>query len=380
MQVPLLDLKAQYATIRDEVVSAVTEVLESQLVCNGPAVRELERQMAEYCQCAAALGVSSGTDALLVSLMALGIGQDLPACRTGGKCPGSPEVITTPFTFFGTAGSIWRAGAKPVFADIDPETFNLDPAAVERAITGRTVAIMPVHLYGQVAEMDALLDIARRHGLKVIEDAAQAIGAQYKGKPAGAFGDCGCFSFYPTKNLGAMGDAGMITTQDKDLAARMEKLRNHGQSRQYFHDWVGGNFRMDSIQGAALSVKMRYIERWTERRRANAERYNELLADVSQVVTPVARPHCRHIYHQYVLRAERRDELQAHLKDRGVASAVYYPLGLHLQDCFKGLGYRKGDFPQTEKACDEVLAMPIYPELTDAQIDYVAGQIAAFYA
>ncbi|MBS3734511.1 MAG: DegT/DnrJ/EryC1/StrS family aminotransferase [Phycisphaerae bacterium] len=380
MDVPLLDLTTQYAAIRDEVLAAVTDVLEGQLVCNGPAVRTFEAQVAQYCNAAHALGVSSGTDALLVTLMALGIGADKPACRTGGACDGAEEVITPAFTFFGTAGSIWRAGAKPVFVDIDPETFNLDPRAVAAAITDRTRAILPVHLYGQMCEMDALGETAQRHELPVIEDAAQAVGAEHAGRRAGSLGTAACLSFYPTKNLGAMGDAGMVLTQDADLAERCAVLRNHGQSRQYIHDWVGGNFRMDSIQAAALSVKLRQLDAWTDARRANAAAYNERLAGVDEVTVPVERADRRHIYHQYVIRAARRDELRAFLTDRGIASGVYYPLGLHLQACFAGLGYREGDLPETERACREVLALPVHPELRPEQLDHVAESIKAFYA
>ncbi len=380
MEVPLLDLKAQYASIRDEVLAAVTEVLDTQLVCNGPAVRQFETEMIRYGGVEHALGVSSGTDALLISLMALGVGDGHPACRVGEACPGSDEVILPGFTFFGTAGSVWRVGAKPVFVDIDPETFNLTPEAVEAAITERTKAIMPVHLYGQVCEMDEILAIARRHGLPVIEDAAQAIGARYGERRAGSMGRTACLSFYPTKNLGAMGDGGMILTGDEGLAERMAYLRNHGQSRQYIHDWVGGNFRMDSVIAAGLSVKLPHLEQWTRARRANAAGYNERLAGVSEVATPIERPGRRHTYHQYVIRAERRDELRAFLKDRGVASGVYYPLGLHMQACFAGLGYGEGDLPETERACREVLALPVHPELTREQVEYVAESIKAFYA
>jgi len=379
MQVPLLDLPRQYAAIREEALAAVSAVLDTQLVCNGPAVRAFEDAAAAYCGAAYALGVSSGTDALLMSLMALEIGTRQPACREGRACDGRDEVILPAFTFFGTAGSVWRAGARPVFVDIDPETYNLHPAAVQAAVTERTRAILPVHLYGQMADMDAILDIAGRHDLPVIEDAAQAIGAEYGGKRAGSFGTTAAFSFYPTKNLGAMGDAGLITTNHIALDEKLQKLRNHGQSRTYIHDYVGGNFRMDSIQAAVLTVKLAKLEGWTETRRANAARLNELLAGCPGVSTPVERPGRRHIYHQYVLRAERRDELQAHLKRRGVASGVYYPLGLHMQECFGGLGYKEGDLPETEKACGEVLALPVHPDLTAEQLEHVAGCIREFY-
>jgi len=365
MDVPMLDLQAQYAAVRDELLAAVTEALDVQPVCNGPAVRRLERQIAEYSTAASAVAVSSGTDALLCSLMAMEIG------------PGD-EVIVPPFTFFATAGCVWRAGARPVFVDIEPDTFNLDPGAIEQAITDRTKAIMPVHLYGQVAEMDSILAVAESRGLYVIEDAAQAIGAEYKGRKAGSMGAVGCLSFYPTKNLGAVGDGGMILTQDAALAEKLEKLRNHGQSRTYYHDWVGGNFRMDSVQAAALSVKLRHLDDWSAKRRENARRYDELLSDCDGVVTPKVRKDNVSIFNQYVIRTPRRDELRAFLKDSGIATGVYYPLGLHEQPCFRDLGYKSGDFPESEKAAREVLALPVFPELTDEQIEYVARKIREF--
>jgi dTDP-4-amino-4,6-dideoxygalactose transaminase len=365
MKIPILDLKAQYATIRQEIVPAILEVLESQNLCNGPAVRQFETQLAVYCQCSSALGLSSGTDALLLALMALDIG------------PGD-EVITTPFTFFATAGVIWRVGARPVFVDIEPETFNIDATKIEAAITPKTKAIMPVHLYGQMADMDAIMAIARKHNLPVIEDAAQAVGSEYKGRRAGSIGTAGCFSFYVTKNLGAMGDAGAVTTNDPQLAIKMEKMRIHGMSDQYYHKWVGGNFRMDSIQAVSLSVKMRHLEGWTEKRRSNAQKYNQLLADCPGVTTPIEKPGRRHIYHQYILRVPRRDELSAYLKQQGVTTGVYYPLGLHMQECFASLGYQAGAFPHTEQACREVLALPVYPELADQQIEFVAAEIKKF--
>lgn len=366
MKVPMLDLQAQYATIADETLAAVHEILESQLCCNGPAVRELESEMSDYCDCARAVGVSSGTDALLCSLMALEIGD-------------GDEVVTTPFTFFGTAGAIWRTGAKPVFADILPDTFNLDPARVAEAVTDRTKAIVPVHLFGQMTEMDPLLEIARERGLYVIEDAAQAIGATQDGRKAGSLGTTGCLSFYPTKNLGAMGDAGMITTQDEPLAGVLESVRNHGQGEAYFHPRVGGNFRMDSIQAAVLSVKLRRLDDWTAARQANAARYDELLADCEGVVTPVVEKGNTHIYHQYTLRAKDRDGLRKHLGEKGVASGVYYPLCLHQQECFASLGCSAGDSPAAEQAAAEVISLPVHPELSDEQVGYVAESIREFY-
>ncbi|KPK83408.1 MAG: transcriptional regulator [Phycisphaerae bacterium SM23_33] len=365
MEVPLLDLKAQFETIRQEVLAAIEAVIETHQYCNGPPVRELERLLAEYCGCAAAVGVSSGTDALLCSLMALGVGA-------------GDEVITTPYTFFATAGAVWRVGARPVFVDVEPDTLNIDPSKIEPAVTGKTKAIIPVHLFGQMAEMDPIMAVANRHGLPVIEDAAQAIGATYKGRQAGCIGTVGCLSFYPSKNLGAMGDAGVIVTQDPKLAEKIAVLRVHGESQRYFHEYVGGNFRMDSIQAAALIVKLRYLDGWSAKRRAHAARYDELLADLEAVRTPVTREHNGSNFYQYVIRAPRRDELKAFLARQGVGTAIYYPLSLHQQACFESLGYQKGDFPHSERAAAETLALPVYPELTDEQIVYVAGKIKQF--
>ena len=367
MNVPMLDLKTQYAAIREQIAQAVGAVLDTQLCCNGPAVRELEKQIAAYCGCAAAVGVSSGTDALLCSLMALGIG-------TGD------EVIVPPFTFFATAGSVWRAGARPVFVDIEPDTFNLDPSKIEAAITERTKAIIPVHLYGQMADMSAIGRIAERRGIFVIEDAAQAVGARQDGRMAGTAGTAGCLSFYPTKNLGGIGDGGMILTDDADLAERLAIFRNHGESTRYRQKWVGGNFRLDSIQAAALSVKLGHLEEWARKRIANAARYDELLADTGAVVTPAVREGNVAVYHQYVIRTPRRDGLQAFLKDRGIGAGIYYPVCLHEQDCFASLGYRRGQFPESERAADEVLALPVHPELADEQICHVAERVKEFFS
>ena len=380
MQVPLLDLQAQWKQIGTDVSAALDTVFASQMFINGPEVKQLEADVAAYCDCASAVGVSSGTDALIVSLMSLGIGEGKPACRAGGTCEGRVEVITTPYTFFATAGSIWRVGARPVFVDIRPDTFNIDPAGIEAAITDRTAAIMPVHLFGQVADMDAILDLAARHDLPVIEDAAQAIGATYKGRKAGSFGATGCFSFFPSKNLGGIGDGGMVTTQDADLADRIAQCRNHGAEPRYYHHWVGGNFRLDTLQAAALVVKLRHLDAWSAARRENASYYDAQLADVDEVTTPTVREDCVSIYNQYVIRAARRDELQAHLKDHGIGSAIYYPLSLHEQKCFAQLGHKVGDFPESSKAAAETLALPIYPELTEDQQQYVVDTIKGFYA
>ncbi len=361
----MLDLKAQFATIKDEIAPAIEAVMESQYFINGPEVKELEKLIAEYSECEAAVGVSSGTDALLCSLMTLGIAA-------------GDEVITTPYTFFATAGSIWRTGAKPVFVDIEPDTFNIDPTKIEAAVTEKTKTIMPVHLYGQVAEMDPIAKIAAAHDLHVIEDAAQAIGATYKGKKAGSMGTVGCLSFFPSKNLGGMGDGGMIVTQDAELADRLAQCRNHGSKPKYYHKWVGGNFRLDTLQAAGLIVKLRHLDAWSAKRRANAERYNELFADFEPVRTPVVREHNVSIYNQYIIRVPRRDELQAFLKENNIGTAIYYPLSLHEQECFSSLAYKRGDFPESEKAAAETLALPIYAELTDEQICYVAGKVKEF--
>ncbi len=366
MSVPLLDLKAQYASIEAELLAAVGQVMESQRFINGPQVGELEQAVAELSGCAGAVGVSSGTDALLCALMALGIG------------PGD-EVITTPYTFFATAGSVWRIGARPVFVDIEPATFNIDPAEIEAAITPKTRAIMPVHLFGQLADMDAIMAIAGRRGLRVIEDAAQAIGATHEGRRAGSFGDAGCFSFFPSKNLGGLGDGGMIVARDPDLLDRLAQCRNHGAKPKYFHRWVGGNFRLDTIQAAALQVKLRQLEDWSAARRRNAATYDALFAEVEAVRTPPVRLGNRSIYNQYVIRAERRDELRDHLNERGIGNAIYYPLSLHQQECFADLGHARGDFPHSERASAETLALPVYPELTEAQLHEVVDAVRSFY-
>lgn len=366
MKVPLLDLKAQYDTIADEMKSAVDRVLESQQFVNGPEVGELEEKFARFCNCQYAVGVSSGTDALLLSLMALGVG------------PGD-EVITTPYTFFATAGSIWRTGARPVFVDISPDTFNLDPAKIEAAVSDRTKAIIPVHLFGQCADMHEIATISEKYNLFVIEDACQSIGAVYRGKTAGSMGTAGCFSFFPSKNLGGLGDGGMITSQDGELTAKLRALRNHGGSRQYYHDWVGGNFRLDTIQAAGLLVKFKYLSSWTAKRRANAALYEELFKDMDAVVTPAVDADKETVVNQYVIRVPDRDGLREYLKENEIGHSVYYPLSLHQQPCFSTLGYQQGDFPESEQAACETLALPIYPELTNAMIEYVAETVKAYY-
>jgi len=368
--VPLLDLKAQYATIRDEIRAAVDAVLESQQCILGPAVTQCEAELAPYCGCGHAVTVSSGSDALLIALMAENIG------------PGD-EVISTPYTFFATAGTIARTGATPVFVDIDPKTYNIDPARIEAKITAKTKALMPVHLYGQCADMDPIIDIAKRHGLPIIEDAAQAIGSEYRGRRAGSMGRYGCFSFFPSKNLGAAGDGGLVTTNDADVAERLRVLRVHGSKPKYYHSILGGNFRFDSIQAAIVSVKLKYLDRWTAGRQANAARYHRLfdaagLTAKGLVQLPCEVPGNRHIYNQFVIRVSRRDELQAFLRDLKIGNEVYYPVPLHLQPCFAYLGYVEGDFPHSEAAAKETLALPIYPELSDEQAEYVVASIAKF--
>lgn len=365
MNVPLLDLKAQYAPIKADIMKAIDEVMSTCHFINGPQVKQLEDAIAKYCGAAAAVGVSSGTDALLCAMMALGIG------------PGD-EVITTPFTFFATAGCIWRLGAKPVFVDIDPDTYNIDAAKVEAAVTSKTKAIMPVHLFGQMADMDPIMAVAQKHNLLVVEDGAQSIGSQYKGKRAGSIGTVGCFSFFPSKNLGCMGDGGMIVTQDPALAERIGVFRNHGSKPKYYHKFVGGNFRLDTIQAAVLLVKLPHLEKWSEMRRRNGAKYNDLFKGFAPVKTPVIRDFNTTIYNQYAIRVPRRNDLQAFLKEQGIGTEVYYPVSMHEQECFKALGHNKGDFPQSEKAEAESLALPIYSELTDEQIHYVVEKVKQF--
>jgi dTDP-4-amino-4,6-dideoxygalactose transaminase len=365
MQIPILDLKVQYAAIRDEVTRAIGEVCESQAFALGPAVAQFEQNIAAYCGSKHAIGVSSGTDALLVSLMALDVK------------PGD-EVITTPFTFFATAGCIVRVGARPVFVDVDPQSYNIDSGGIEEKITEKTRAIIPVHLFGQVARMDAIMDIARRHDLAVIEDTAQAIGASRNGVKAGSFGDCGCFSFYPTKNLGGFGDGGLVTTNSDTLAGRIKILRDHGQNPRYYYKVVGGNFRLDGIQGAVLNVKLKHLEEWNTKRRQHAGLYDRLFGG-SPVRTPKIDADNVCIYHQYTVTVPERDALQKYLKENGVGSAVFYPKPLHQQECFSELGYRQGDMPVAERLCKEVLSLPVYPELQSDQIEYVAQTVLKFY-
>ena len=361
MKVPLLDLKIQYASLKDEILAAIGEVLESQVCILGPKVADLEEKIAHLSDCRFGVGVSSGTDALLACLMAMNIG------------PGD-EVITTSFTFFATGGSISRTGAKPVFVDIDRKTYNIDVAQIEAAVTPRTRAIIPVHLFGQMAEMDPIMQIAHRHNLFVIEDAAQAISARYKGRKAGSIGHVGCLSFFPSKNLGAAGDGGMIVTNDAELHERLVAMRNHGSDPKYYHKFVGGNFRLDPLQAAVLMVKLPHLDSWSDARRNHAAAYNEIFAG-SQIQTPWIHPDTVSIYNQYVIRVPRRDELVAHLKSLQIGNEIYYPVPLHLQECFRDLGYKEGDLPESERAAKQVLALPVYPELSQEQLEHTGNTI-----
>ncbi len=365
-EVPMLDLQAQYRPIRRELVEAVTRVCDSQRFILGPEVEGLEHELAAYLGVAHAVGVSSGTDALLLAMMALGVG------------PGD-EVVTSTYSFFATAGCVARLGATPVLCDIDPVSYNIDPAAVASAITPRTKAIIPVHLYGQSADLDPILDTAARAGVPVVEDAAQAIGAAYKGRMVGGFGRAGCFSFFPSKNLGAFGDGGLVTTNDAALAASLRRMRVHGADRQYYHDVIGGNFRLDALQAAILRVKLPHLAGWTEARQRNAARYDDLFAGAGladRVVRPTVLPDRRHIFNQYVVRVPDRDGVKSLLEARRVGCAVYYPVPFHELACFSYLGYRTGQFPHAEAAARETLALPVYGELALDQQRYVVDVIA----
>lgn len=384
MKVPLLDLKAQYETIRPEIEAAVRDVLESQHFILGPFVQKCEEVIGRYCSSPHAIGVSSGSDALLICLMAEGIG------------PGD-EVITTPYTFFATVGAITRLGATPVFVDIDPATYNIAAEQIASKISPRTKAIIPVHLYGQSADMRAICDVARAHGVIVIEDAAQAIGAEFNGQRCGSIGEYGCFSFFPSKNLGAGGDAGMVVTNDLERAEKLAILRAHGSKPKYYHRVVGGNFRLDALQAAIVSAKLTHLDGWTEGRRRNAERYNRLFLSsgmnvcdsrewtnrrhhdnrMPDVIVPAATTD-RHVFNQYVIRVAARDDLRTTLQAKSIGTEIYYPVPMHLQECFASLGHHAGDFPESEGAASQTLALPIYPELTDEQACYVVESIRDF--
>ncbi len=375
MQVPLLDLKAQYQQIKPEIDAALQEVITSQHFILGPVLERFEKKMAQYIGAKYAIGVASGSDALVLALMALDIK------------PGD-EVITTPFSFFATAGSISRLGARPVFVDIEPDTFNINPDRINDVLTKsknhKAKAIMPVHIFGQCADMQPIMEIARRHNLSVVEDAAQAIGAVYKHQKAGALGQLGCFSFFPSKNLGGWGDAGLVTTSDERLAQKTRSLRVHGSgSRLYYHDYIGINSRLDAIQAAVLSVKLTHLDEWNQARQRNARKYEELLVKAKlekKIIPPATKPGCNHIYHQYTVRVTQdRDELKNFLQKQNIGTAVYYPLPLHLQECFGYLGYKAGSFPESEKAAHECLSLPVYPELTVAMQSHVVNQIVRFF-
>ena len=369
MNVPLLDLKAQYKTIKSEVMAAIEAVCDEQGFILGPRVVDFEQALGKYVGAGHAVGCASGTDAILLSLMAVGVGQ-------------GDEVITVPFTFFATAGSISRLGAKPVFVDIKPDTFNMDPGQIEKKITARTKAIMPVHLFGQCADMKAINEIARRKRVRVIEDAAQAIGAAQDGTRAGVLGDAGCLSFFPSKNLGGFGDGGAVTTNDQGLSEAVAMLRVHGSKVKYVHELVGFNSRLDALQAAILRVKLNHLDLWAEGRQRNAGRYERLFRDaglLERVTLPKTDKGNVHVYNQFTVRVKKRDELRAYLKDKGVGTEVYYPIPLHLQGCYRELGHQKGSFPVSERASEEVLALPIYAELTEDQQTHVVRTIAEFY-
>ena len=366
---PLVDLKAQYRSIKAEVDAAIQRVMDSQHFILGPEVESFEQEVAAYCGTRFGIACASGSDALLLALMALEVG------------PGD-EIVTTPFTFVATAGAIARLGARPVFVDIDPATYNIDASKLEAAITSKTKAIIPVHLFGMSADMDAVMRIAKQRGIPVVEDAAQAIGATYDRKPVGSIGLCGCFSFFPSKNLGGAGDGGMLTTNDPALADKLRVLHLHGGHTKYEYELMGMNSRLDALQAAILRVKLRHLDSWSDGRRRNAARYDELFSRLGldgEIRLPRIQTRCTHIYNQYVIRVAHRDELKAFLRDSGVPSEIYYPLPLHLQQAFAYLGYKTGDFPESEAASPEVLALPVFPEMTEDQQNLVVDSIAAFY-
>ena len=365
MKVPFLDLRAQYASIHNEITAALRQVFESAAFAGGPFVERFEKEFASFCGCKFAVGVGSGTTALWMALLALGV-------RHGD------EVITVPNTFIATCEAISFCGAKPVFVDIDETTYNIDPDLLKDAITPRTKAIIPVHLYGQMADMDRIMEIARAHGLFVIEDACQAHGAEHKGKRAGTIGDVGCFSFYPGKNLGAYGEAGAIVTNNSELAGEVRMFRDHGQVKKYYHSVVGWNGRMDGLQAAVLSVKLNYLAAWNEARRGNAQLYNELLANTDGLITPVEADYARHIYHIYAVRVENRDALMSDLAQKDIGCGIHYPLPIHLQEAYRFLGHQKGSFPVAERCAQEQVSLPMFAELTPGQIEQVCREIRSF--
>ncbi len=381
MEVPLLDLKRRYDLIKGEIDKAIENVLNSQHFILGEEVRQLESEISDYCNTEYAIAVASGTDALLLSLRNLGVGI-------------GDFVITTPFTFFSTAGAIHNVGATPIFVDIKPDTFNIDPEKIKELLEGKTFhiarlrvnlskvkAIIPIHLYGQMADMDSIVEIAKEYNLNVIEDACQAIGAEYKDKKAGSIGALGCFSFFPTKNLGAYGDGGIITTAREELAVELKKMRIHGSEKDYHHLSVGYNSRLDTLQAAILLAQLPYLDDWNKKRKENAALYSDILKDIDEIDCPYAAGECTHIFHQYTIRVKnnKREELMNFLSEKGIGSKIYYPLPLHLQECFISLGYKKGDLPLSEEAADEVLSLPIFPELTEEEIEYVCDSIKTFF-
>jgi len=366
MKVPLLDLSRSWKALEKEVLAEVAGVFRENDFILGKRVGELEKEIAAYCRTPHGIACASGTDAILLALRGLGVGA-------------GHEVVTTPFTFFATAGAIWNCGARPVFADIDPAAFNLDPRAAVAAITRRTRAILPVHLFGRCAPLAPILEATSRRGIAVVEDMAQAIGAEHRGLRAGAMGDAGTISFYPSKNLGGAGDGGMIVTVHAELDAWLRKARNHGQAGRYEHHFVGTNSRLDGLQAAVLRAKLRLLDSWSDARARNASRYGEMLKGCPGVVLPNPDPDGRHVWNQYTIRCERRDGLKEHLAKQGVGTAVYYPIPLHLQRCFAGLGYREGQFPHSERAAREVLSLPVFPELTEAEQEYVSRRIHEYF-
>lgn len=362
MTIPFLNIKAQHETIKDEIATALQEVINNTSFAGGPQVKRFEDNFARFCQCEHAIGVGSGTDALWMALIGLGIGK-------------GDEVITSPGTFIATAEAISFCGATPVFVDIDAQTYNIDPSLIEAAITPRTKAIIPVHLFGQTADMDPILEIARRHNLVVIEDACQAHNAEYKGRRAGSLSAAGCFSFYPGKNLGAYGEAGAVVTNNQELADKLRMFRDHGQRKKYYHSIIGWNTRMDGFQGAVLDVKLPHLPAWTNARRRNATLYNELLKDVAQIKLPFEADYAQHVYHIYAIRAQNRDQLINKLAEQGITCGIHYPVPLHLQEAYQFLGYSEGDFPNAEKCAQEFVSLPMFPELEEESIRYIAKKI-----
>ena len=364
--IPLVDIKSQVYSIYPEIDDLITKTLLSGWFILGNEVEQFEKEFADYCNAKYAVGVASGSDALALSLQALGIGS-------------GDEVITVPNTFIATVDAIFRNGAKPVFVDIDPETYNIDVSNIEEKITDKTKAIIPVHLYGQSADMDPIIKIAKEYDLKIIEDACQAHGAEYKGKKVGSIGEVGCFSFYPAKNLGCYGDGGMMVTNDMGLSEKIKMLRNYGQSKKYYHDFIGYNSRLDELQAAVLRVKLKYLDKWNDLRRAHAKIYNELLEHVSGTEIPIEKDYAKHVYHLYVIRCKERDKLQQYLNSKGISTGIHYPIPVHLQEAYKHLEYNKGSFPITEKYASEILSLPMFPELRNEELEYVCNIVKEFY-